>query len=161
MVIQLESGRFAKDCPECGEQQTYLRKNYAEASLREGKACKSCTNRKTENSGRGIHRGVNVTWFNKFKNSAALRGLVWAIGLDDVADVYEAQSGLCALSGWQIGWSDVGQIHTASIVRIDSDFGYTADNIQIVHKVINMMKQQYSQKDFIEACVAVADKVKW
>jgi len=45
-VTRLPSGRYAKDCPECGEQQTYLRKNYAQASLREEKTCKNARTKK-------------------------------------------------------------------------------------------------------------------
>ena len=161
MVVLLSNGRYAKDCPECGSQQTYLRKWYAQASEREGKICRSCSNRKTDNCRRGLHRGVNITWLKKFEKNANLRGLSWDINADDVADLYEEQNGLCALTGWSIGWAEIGQIHTASIDRIDSEFGYIRENIQIVHKVVNMMKQQYSQEQFIEVCIAVAAKVKW
>lgn len=159
-MIELENGRFAKDCPDCGNQQTYLRKNYAEASLRENKLCKPCSNKKTENCRRGIYRGVNITWLKKFQNNANLRGLIWDITIDDVADAYEQQLGFCVLTGWPVGWAEVGQIHTASIDRIDSDFGYVVDNIQIVHKMVNMMKQQYTQQEFINVCLAVANNAR-
>ena len=162
-VIGLDNGRFAKDCPQCGEQQTYLRKWYAEASLREGKLCKSCSNKITENCNRGMHRGIRVSWFKKFEVSANLRGLPFAITIDDVADLMKAQGGECALTGWCIeiqensGLQDV----SASIDRIDSSFGYIQGNIQLVHKMVNMCKQQYSQDDFVRMCAAVANKVKW
>ena len=163
MVIKLDNGRYAKDCPTCGEQQTYLRKNYAEASLREGKECKKCSNRKTENSSRGWHKGIRISWFNKFKTSAKLRALDWEITLDDIADLYEEQEGQCALTGWDIVFPECGhaQLTTVSIDRIDSSFGYLKENIQLVDKRVNMMKQSYSQEEFILVCMAVADKVKW
>jgi len=162
-VIKLDNGRFAKDCPSCGERQTYLRKWYAEASLRENKSCKSCANKITENCNRGWHRGIRISWFNKFKHQASLRGIVFAITIDDVADIMDAQSGVCALSGWCIDFPQIGhpQITNASIDRIDSQFGYIKENIQLVHKMVNMCKQQYSQEDFVEMCAAVANKVKW
>jgi hypothetical protein len=62
----------------------------------------------------------------------------------------------CALSGWPIGWSDVGAIHTASIDRVDSSLGYVVGNIQIVHKDVNMAKQQFTQDYFLVLCAAVA-----
>ena len=162
-MTKLENGRYAKNCTGCGEQQTYLRKNYAEASLREGKECKKCSNQKTENSHRGWHRGVRISWFNRFKINANLRGIVWAITLDDVASVYEEQEALCALTGWDITFPEIGspQLSDASIDRIDSQFGYLPENIQLVNKKVNMMKQAYSQEEFIEMCKAVADKAKW
>lgn len=162
-VIKLDNGRYSKSCPKCGVEQTYLRKNYAEASLREKKVCRGCSNRETENCHRGIYRGVRISWFNKFKTSARLRGLDWEVTLDDVADLYEQQGGCCALTGWSIAFPEVGhaQLSTVSIDRIDSSFGYLRENIQLVDKRVNMMKQAYSQEEFILVCKAVADKVKW
>ena len=159
-VVKLDNGRWAKPCPSCGETQDYLRKNYAEASLREGKLCKSCSNKKVENCHRGWHRGIRVSWFNKFQKSASLRGIQWSLSLDDIADLYEQQEGKCALTDWPITFPEVGAPYKtdASIDRIDSSFGYFKENVQLVDKRINMMKQQYSQEDFIEVCKAVANK---
>ena len=39
-----------------------------------------------------------------------------------------------------------------SIDRINSDLDYTKDNIQIVHKNINMMKGTLDSKTFIYLC---------
>lgn len=162
-VIKLENGRYAKDCPSCGEQQTYLRKNYAEASLREGKRCKKCTQNDPKTSGVSVYRGLRMSWLKKFETSAKLRGLDWEITADDVADLYEEQEGLCALTGWEIVFPETGhpQTTTVSIDRIDSSFGYLKENIQLVDKRVNMMKQRYSQEEFVMVCKAVANKVKW
>lgn len=162
-VVKLDNNRYAKDCPSCGIQQTYLRRNYAEASLREGKECKKCSNSKTDNCHRGWYRGIRISWFNKFKTNARLRGLDWDITLDDVANLYEQQEGLCALTGWSIVFPECGHPQTslASIDRIDSSFGYLKENIQLVDKRVNMMKQSYTQEEFVLVCKAVADTVKW
>ena len=56
MVTELDNGRFAKDCPQCGVQQTYLRKNYAVESKVLGKRCKACTNNDPENN---AHKGYS------------------------------------------------------------------------------------------------------
>jgi len=83
--------------------------------------------------------------------------------MDDIADLYGEQKGLCALTGWGIAFPECGHPQTslASIDRIDSSFGYLKENIQLVDKRVNMMKQQYSQEEFILICRAVADKEKW
>jgi hypothetical protein len=39
MIVKREDGRYYKNCPCCGEEQSYLRRNYAEESLRLGKFC--------------------------------------------------------------------------------------------------------------------------
>lgn len=160
-VQQREDGRWTKPCPQCGETQDYLRKNYAIESARLGKVCKPCSNRKTDNNHRGFYRLIRLSWFQKIKVSAELRGLQFDLTLEDIWFMYTAQEGRCALSGLPIGWAEVGQLHTASVDRIDSDRGYLVDNCQLVHKDVNMMKQSFSQEYFVEMCNAVANKVKW
>lgn len=157
-VVKLESGRYAKDCPSCGVQQTYLRKAYAEESLRLRKLCKPCANKITDNCHRGWYRGIRVSWFNKFKTGAILRGIDWSITIDDVADLMDAQGAKCALTGWDIEFPEAGhpQKAPASIDRVDSKFGYVPGNIQLLTRHVNMMKQAYDNEYFIEVCKAVA-----
>jgi len=156
-------GRYYKPCSSCGEAQSYLRKNYAVESLRLKKMCKKCSNRQTDNCHRGWHKGIRISWFNKYKISAETRGIDWDLSIDDVADVFDAQNRSCALTGWPLVFPSVGHPHNtdASIDRINSRFGYKKENIQIVSKKVNMMKQSYSVEDFVFVCKAVADKVKW
>lgn len=45
-----------------------------------------------------------------------------------------------------------------SVDRIDSNKGYEPDNIQLVDKRINMMKQSLSNDEFIELCCKVAEQ---
>lgn len=162
-VTKGDDGRYHKPCPECRKDQSYLRKNYAEESLRLNKLCKGCSNKKTENSNRGWHRGVRVSWFNKFKTGAETRGIKWDLDIDYVASLMEFQKNSCALTGWSIEFPESGhpQNAPASIDRIDSSKGYIEGNVQLVTRHVNMMKQHYSQDYFIEVCKAVADKEKW
>jgi len=161
-VTKGEDGRYYKPCPECNVMQSYLRKNYAEESLRLNKTCKACANKKTDNCHRGWHRGVRVSWFNKFKIGAELRGLDWDISMDDIADLMESQGNKCALTGWSIEFPESGhpQKAPASLDRIDSKLGYIKGNVQLLTKQVNMMKQSYTQEEFIAVCKAVANKEK-
>jgi hypothetical protein len=160
-ITKGEDGRYYKPCHSCGELQSYLRRNYAVESLRLNKECRSCSNKHTENCHRGWHRGIRISWFNQFKTSAEVRGILWELTLDDVADLMEIQENKCALTGWDIEFPESGHPYKApaSLDRIDSKKDYTKLNTQIVTRKVNMMKQQYSQEDFIEVCKAVA--VKW
>ena len=117
----------------------------------------------TENSHRGWHRGVRVSWYNKFKTGAMVRGIDWALTIDDVADLMLAQDSKCALTGWSIEFPESGhpQAAPASIDRIDSSLGYVPGNVQLLTRHVNMMKQTYDNDYFIEVCRAVADKAKW
>lgn len=159
-ITKGSDNRWYKACPSCNNPQSYLRKNYAEESLRLGKLCKGCSNKQVSNCHRGWHRGIRVSWFNQFKASAETRGLDWQLTMDDVADIYEEQNMLCALTDESIVFPEVGHPQKAivSIDRIDSAKGYDRDNIQLVTRQVNMMKQSYSQELFIETCLKVAKK---
>lgn len=162
VVIKGLDNRWHKPCFECGKNQTYLRKNYAVESLKLKKLCKSCSNKKTENCHRGWHRGIRISWFNKFKVGAETRGIYWDINLDDVADLMEKQNSKCALSNLNIVFPEYGTPSDgsmlASIDRINSKKGYIRGNIQLVEKRINMMKQSLSQEEFIRLCKLIGEK---
>ncbi len=161
MVSKGQDGRWYKACSSCGTLQSYLRKNYAEESARLQKECKSCSNKKTENCSRGFYEDIRLSWFNKFQTSAELRNLAFNITPEYLWNLFKEQDYRCALTDWPIGWAEIGAIHTASIDRIDSDKGYVVGNVQLVHKDVNMAKQQFSQDYFIEMCHAISNKVKW
>ena len=95
------------------------------------------------------------------KKGGISRGYDWDLTIEDIWQLYERQDGVCALSGLPIGWAIKGLTATASIDRIDSSEGYILENVQLVHKDINFMKQQFDQEYFINLCKAVIDKEKW
>ena len=161
MVIKLCNGRFAKNCPECGNQQTYLRRNYAVESDRLGKLCKKCANSKVENQGhKGYYKRVlRASFAHKYKTNAETRGIVFDVSFDYLADLLIEQDFECALSGESL--DAMGVQNNASLDRIDSKEGYVEGNVQWVTSTVNMMKQSYTQEEFIAVCKAVADKVKW
>lgn len=72
------------------------------------------------------------------------------------------QKGICALSGLPIMIANtirgdqVGET-TASLDRIDSSKGYSRDNVQWTHKLVNKMKWNLEEAKFVELCRAVAD----
>ena len=102
-IVKLDNGRYAKPCPQCGEQQSYLRKNYAEESNRLGKLCKSCSNKITDNCHRGFYEDIRTSWLAKCKSSAELRKLEWNLSEEYIWQVYLSQDKKCALSGKDIG----------------------------------------------------------
>ena len=69
--------------------------------------------------------------------------------------LYEKQDRKCALSGVPISFSMVNKRRaqgTISLDRIESDKGYTRNNVQWVHKNVNLMKMYLSQEVFIDFC---------
>jgi hypothetical protein len=105
---------------------------------------------------------VRLSWYESFRKSALTRGYEWELSPEIVDTIYSEQKGRCALSDIPIGWSTVGWDHTASIDRIDNDVGYTEDNIQLVHKRVNMMRGSLPVEEFIEICHLISStKTKW
>ena len=101
--------------------------------------------------------GVSISWFKKFEKNAKKRKIDFGITIEDVLRVYLDQGKVCSLSGIPIGWTRMEKSHNISIDRIDSDKGYTTDNIQLVYPKINMMKFTYSQDEFIDLCRLVSN----
>jgi len=154
--------RWYKKCPNCGELQSYLRRNYAINSYNAGKECKACSNSRPENNQhKGWVKGVlRYSFCDKYRIQAALRNITWQVTAEYLADLLIEQDYKCALTGWDIDAMQVNK-NTASLDRIDSSKGYIEGNLQWVHKMVNMCKQQYTQEEFVSLCISVANKVKW
>lgn len=102
---------------------------------------------------------ISGWFFADKKKKAHQRNYEFEITIEEVWDLFIKQNRKCALSGMDIGFPkrysdnpDKKEYPTASIDRIDSNKGYTTDNIQWVHKHINIMKNVYSENYFIEMC---------
>jgi hypothetical protein len=102
--------------------------------------------------------GINIIILNRAKFGAERRNIQFDITIEDIYNQYIKQDKKCALSGMDIEF--VEHSHTtegnASIDRIDSNLGYTINNIQIIHKHINEMKMAHSQEYFISMCKMIA-----
>ena len=152
---------YTKNCPSCGSEQTYGRKDHYKSAVKGAWLCKSCSN--SNNNFAGKHNDIPNTWFNMKMKSGLSRGHQWDLTIEFLWNMYLEQNKKCSLSGFPIGWADKGLTATASIDRIDSSEGYLIGNVQLVHKDVNFMKQQFNQEYFIEVCRAIAseDKTKW
>jgi hypothetical protein len=145
-----KTGKFTKSCPKCGAEQTYGRKDHYESAVRGNWLCKKCGIPK--NTGKGRYEDILYSWFDVKKRSAKDRGLCWDLTIEQIWDMYVLQNKKCALSGIDIGWSPTGMTATASVDRIDSQEGYVIENVQLVHKHVNFMKQSLDQDYFIDLC---------
>lgn len=102
-------------------------------------------------------------WFMcHIKIGAKKRNLAYEITLEMVTQLFIDQNNKCKLSGLEIKFAPCLMDHrykratTASLDRIDSTKGYTADNIQWVHKDIQLLKMNLPEGRFKELCCAVA-----
>ena len=77
---------------------------------------------------------------------------------NELLNLFIKQNGRCAISNLEISFNGRYKNETAaSLDRIDSNFGYTMNNIQWVNKNINKMKLNTNQKDFIFLCKKITD----
>ena len=59
------------------------------------------------------------------------------------------QGNRCAYSGKELIWL-IKNNYSTSIDRIDSDKGYTKDNVQLVAKIVNQAKNNLMHDEFLE-----------
>jgi hypothetical protein len=102
--------------------------------------------------------GKSIWW--TIKNGAESRGIKLEITMKDIWELFLKQNRRCALTGVELTFAPsrkTSKQTTASLDRIDSSKDYTLDNVQWVHKAIQLMKMQMHQEDFIKWCKLVGD----
>ena len=102
---------------------------------------------------------LSLSQFNRIRQDAKDKNREFTLIIEEVWELFVKQNRKCAISGVKLDLLQKRRsslIRTASLDRIDSKKGYHLDNVQWVHKDLNFMKQEYSQKEFIEWCRIVA-----
>jgi hypothetical protein len=103
--------------------------------------------------------------FTHAKDNATKRNMVFELVHSDVIDHYCIQKGKCMMTGNYLTFLNVkadekiARVHNLwniSIDRIDSEKGYTKDNIQLVGSVINRMKNDLTDDIFYKLCYKVS-----
>jgi hypothetical protein len=125
--------------------------------LRQGGSTK-CQKCAWKNLGSG-HGEISGQYWGYLRRGATARSLVFDLAIEDAWSLFLRQERKCVLTGWDLCfWSawNKRKEQTASLDRIDSTKGYIPGNVQWVHKNINKMKSDFTQKDFISLCNAVA-----
>ena len=112
---------------------------------------------------------ISASWFHNVISRAASgrksrSGITkqLEITVEDIWNLFLQQNKKCALTGLELTFpvkntAIENKKSTASLDRIDSSKGYVIDNVQWVHKSINLMKNIYSQEYFIDMCKLVAN----
>eukprot|EP00741_Cyanophora_paradoxa_P001554 tig00000492_g1505.t1 len=99
------------------------------------------------------------------KGKGRSRGRAFTISYADVAALWAAQGGRCALTDAPMTFvTDVKpplglrcHIHNASLDRIDSSRGYEPGNVQLTGTYINTAKLDLAEGDFIALCARVCE----
>jgi hypothetical protein len=97
------------------------------------------------------------------KASAKKRKLDWDLDGPFLLKLMEKQNYKCAISNVSIKFADKVEKQyeqTASLDRINSNYGYIENNVQWVHKNVNTMKWNLDQGVFIKWCKIIANNQK-
>jgi hypothetical protein len=161
----IESGK--QECKICGIEKTlseYYKKGcFTDGTQKYQNRCKSCilelskkihikqypsTTKKRSDS----PKNFITTIINKASRRKTHLG--FDIDIMYLLEIYSAQKGLCAISGVLMTHkAGQGRVNTnISIDRIDSSRGYLKNNIQLVCDMVNRMKSNMSQTEFVGWC---------
>ena len=97
-------------------------------------------------------------------NQRRNKDLEFDITMNDIKELYKKQKGLCRFTEEKLTYlsyqtNDKSNLneYNLSVDRIDSSKGYTKDNIQLVGALINRMKGDLSDDEFLEIAAMVAE----
>lgn len=153
---------FKRNCPYCQKEIYYKFPSDIKLATERNSSCKSCrtvkankarNNKKEANASWKGYKGVGYKWFSKYFERRRKKQKMGSITIEDAYNKLVEQDFKCALTGIDLPWSEEGGM---SIDRIDSSIGYHIDNIQLVHKDINLMKNHFDQDYFIDMCKLVS-----
>ena len=123
--------------------------------------CKKCTHEINKKSFSTLD-GFITKIFSSTRKGAEKRNIEFNITKDEIAELYKKQNGRCAISNNElthIAYSTEGKKYhgvinkwNISIDRIDSNKNYTIDNIQLVGAIVNIMKNDIDNNEFILLC---------
>lgn len=85
--------------------------------------------------------------YEKCKRTSKYRGINFELTLDDLQSKYFSQNKLCKYSGRELSF--LSGDNKITIDRVDSNKGYTADNVALCCYTVNLMKRDIPLKEFI------------
>lgn len=119
---------------------------------------KSCGCLRRELTGKRLWQGcgeLSKDFWSSIKRSAKSRNIDFNVTIEYAWKLFLEQNRKCKLSGLDINLYSHKRDkirRTASLDRIDNNKGYVLDNIQWVHKHINVCKHTYGNEEFIKIC---------
>lgn len=140
---------------DCGNTKSIARRSLCFEGKSKTRSCGCLQKEAVHNSQYKGFMDISQTyWYHNVLINAKRRNILVNLTKEEVWEKYLIQGGLCIYTNLPIKFGD-----DASIDRIDSSLGYDYDNIQIVHKLVNQMKQGYGEDEFLRYCFMVVNPV--
>lgn len=145
---------------QCGATKSFLTSYLNGHGIRSATTCKKCERSNNISSQQTIDEIPNRFW-TRLLEIAKRRQISFEITREEAFNLFKKQEAKCKLSGSSIYFSkfrtNYNNYTTASLDRIDSTKPYSLDNVQWVHKHINMMKNNLPEDYFIDLCRRIAN----
>ena len=152
-------------CTQCGaykDKEEFYPSNNVKNTLKLTYVCKVCTKKKLHEY-RNTENGFWVGMWNNIVGGAKDRGLELSITKEDVQQLWASQKGLCAVTGLPMEKVRAAKttrnryknLYKASLDRIDSELGYTKENVRMVCAHVNVMKMDLTDEQLKFWCEAV------
>ena len=145
-------------CCDCGIEKI-IREDTLIGGLSKSCGCVNRHRRFNNRRWKGVG-DISGTMWRKLQGGAKRRKISFCLAIEDLWTLYLRQNKKCALTGLDITFSKKVNDYdgNASLDRIDSNKGYTIDNVQWVDKRVNNIKQDLPETEFIELCKLVVEK---
>ena len=158
------------ECTQCFEfklPEEFYKSNQKNNTYKRTYLCIQCQKIKIHEY-RNTENGFWVSCWNSLKGGAKERNLEVAITKQDVIDLWKKQKGLCSVTGLpmekvkakQTTRAGYKNLYRASVDRIDSQKGYTLDNIRMVCSHVNIMKMDLTDEQLKFWCEAIVKGMK-
>ena len=157
-IRQIECGSLkCSCCKEIKPESLFNKSNSKKNTTKKAYVCKDCAkekNRKYKNTEKGYK---NNLWNNLVSN-AKRRNIPVHICKEDIDLIYKEQKGLCAVTGMPMEYvSGVESKNSfgVSVDRVDSNKGYTKDNVRLVCVRVNLIKMEMTDEQMEYWCNAI------
>lgn len=105
-----------------------------------------------------VNGKLNKTIVSRIRYKAVKRNIIFSITQEYLQNLLDLQENKCAYSKLELTFPKKhnDSDYTASLDRINSSKGYIEGNVQWVHKRVNSMKNDMTEKEFIEFCKLIS-----
>lgn len=109
---------------------------------------------------KGSSKHVTGMYVSRLKSAARKRSIPFLVSREELDEIFQKQNGRCVYTGYDLSFETREEKGSASLDRIDSKKPYTKDNVQWVHKDINIIKWDLGHDQFISLCRTVTENQK-
>jgi hypothetical protein len=102
-------------------------------------------------------KNVTGMYYGKIKAAAKKRKIQFKITREEMDEIFQKQNGKCLYTNMDLFFETSGKKGNASLDRINSSLGYIKENVQWVHKKVNIIKWDLTHEEFVNFCKTVTE----